>query len=175
MTSHVIDFYKDKSVFLTGGTGFLGICLIEKLLRSCTDLKNIYLLIRPKKGKQISERLEELTKNSVFDKLKEENKTELFKKLIAISGDVGEDNLGLSSEDRLKLIENVQIVVHSAATLDFEANLKNTVQTNLLGTRRIVQLCKEIRDLKALVHVSSAYVNSVLRDVHEKVILRRRT
>ncbi|KAK2580053.1 hypothetical protein KPH14_012337, partial [Odynerus spinipes] len=169
MTSHVIDFYKDKSVFLTGGTGFLGICLIEKLLRSCTGLKNIYLLIRPKKGKQISERLEELTKNSVFDRLREEGKTDLFKKLIAVSGDVSEDNLGLSNEDRSKLIENVQIVIHSAATLDFEANLRSTVQINLLGTGRIVRLCKEIRDLKALVHVSSAYVNSVLQDVHEKV------
>lgn len=169
MTSHVLDFYNGKSVFLTGGTGFLGVCLIEKLLRSCADLKNIYLLIRPKKGKQISERLEELTKNSVFDNLREENKTDLFKKLIVISGDVGEENLGISSEDRSKLIENVQIVVHSAATLDFEANLKSTVQINLLGTRRVVQLCKEIKDLKAFIHVSSAYVNSVLLEVDEKI------
>ncbi|KAL2715979.1 putative fatty acyl-CoA reductase CG8306 [Vespula squamosa] len=169
MTSQVNDFYNGKNIFLTGGTGFLGICLVEKLLRSCPDLKNIYLLIRPKKGKQINERLEELTQNSVFDRLKEENKIELFKKLIAIPGDVGEDNLGLSNEDRSKLIENVHIVVHSAATLDFEASLKNAVFINLLGTRRVIQLCQEIKNLKALVHVSSAYVNSVLQDVQEKI------
>lgn len=65
MASQVVDFYCGKSVFITGGTGFLGSCLIEKLLR-CTDIKNIYLLIRPKKGKKINERLEELTKNSVI-------------------------------------------------------------------------------------------------------------
>lgn len=65
MVSNVIDFYSDKTIFITGGTGFLGICLIEKLLRSIPDIKNIYLLLRPKKGKQIDERLEEFKKNSV--------------------------------------------------------------------------------------------------------------
>lgn len=64
--AHVTDFYNGKSVFITGGTGFVGICLIEKLLRCCHGIKNIYLLIRPKKGKEITERLEELTKNSVI-------------------------------------------------------------------------------------------------------------
>ena len=169
MTSSITNFYSGKTVFITGGTGFLGVCLIEKLLRSFPDLKNIYLLLRPKKGKQIEERLEEIRKNSVFNKFKEENKSHLFDKLIAVAGDVGEENLGLSSADRLTLVEDVQIVFHSAATLDFEADLKSTTRINLLGTRRVVELCQEIRDLKALVHVSSAYVNSVLQEADERV------
>lgn len=65
MGSKVAEFYNGKNIFITGATGFLGSCLIEKLLRS-TDINNIYVLIRPKKGKQINERLEELTKNSVI-------------------------------------------------------------------------------------------------------------
>lgn len=68
--------------------------------------------------------------------------------MIAISGDIGEDNLGLSSEDRTTLINNVQVVFHSAATLDFEADLKTTTNINLLGTRRIIELCREIKYLK---------------------------
>ncbi|XP_011861554.1 PREDICTED: putative fatty acyl-CoA reductase CG8306 [Vollenhovia emeryi] len=169
MASHVTDFYNGKSVFVTGGTGFVGVCLIEKLLRCCPDVENIYLLIRPKKEKQIAERLEELTKNSVFNRLREEKQTDLFKKLIAVAGDVGEENLGLSSYDRATLINNVEVVFHSAATLDFEADLRSTTNINLLGTRRIVQLCREIKNLKVLIHVSSAYVNSVLHDVDEIV------
>ncbi|KAL0122073.1 hypothetical protein PUN28_007089 [Cardiocondyla obscurior] len=169
MTSRVTEFYNGKSVFITGGTGFVGVCLIEKLLRCCPDIGNLYLLMRPKKGKQITERLEELTKNSVFNRLKEDKQTDLFKKLIAVAGDVGEENLGLSLEDRATLINKVEIVFHSAATLDFEADLRSTTNINLLGTRKIVQLCQEIKNLKALVHVSSAYVNSVLHDVDEIV------
>ena len=169
MVSNVTDFYNGKTIFLTGGSGFLGVSLIEKLLRSFSDLKNIYVLLRPKKGKQIEERLEELKKNSVFDRLKEENKTHLFEKLIAIGGDVGQENLGLSSADRLTLVGEVEIVFHSAATLDFEADLKTTTSINLLGTRRVVELCQEIRDLKAFVHISSAYVNSALSEADEHV------
>lgn len=169
MSSHVTNFYNGKSVFITGGTGFVGVCLIEKLLRCCPDIKSIYLLMRPKKGKQITERLEELTKNSVFNRMKEEKQTDSFKKLIPVAGDVSEENLGLSPQDRTTLINTVEVVFHSAATLDFEADLRTTTNINLLGTRRIVQLCRDIKELKALVHVSSAYVNSVLHDVDEIV------
>lgn len=101
--------------------------------------------------------------------MKEEKQTDLFKKLIAVAGDVGEENLGLSSQDRATLINTIEVVFHSAATLDFEADLKTTTNINLLGTRRLVQLCQEIKNFKALVHVSSAYVNSVLHDVDEIV------
>lgn len=66
MASNVTELYNGKTVFLTGGTGFVGVCLIEKLLRCMPDLKNIYVLLRPKKGKKIEERLEDIKKNSVY-------------------------------------------------------------------------------------------------------------
>ncbi|XP_014485791.1 PREDICTED: uncharacterized protein LOC106750169 [Dinoponera quadriceps] len=167
MASRVTDFYSAKSIFITGGTGFVGVCLIEKLLRCCPGIKNIYLLMRPKKGKNIAERLIELTQNSIFNMLREKEQADLFRKLIAVTGDVGEENLGLSPEDRETLINTVQVVFHAAATLDFEADLKTTTNINLLGTRRIIQLCREINDLKVLVHVSSAYVNIEQQNVNE--------
>lgn len=57
--SQVRSFYTGKNFFITGGTGFVGLCLIEKILRSIPDVGKIYLLMRPKKGKEISERLQE--------------------------------------------------------------------------------------------------------------------
>ena len=53
-------YFEGKSVFLTGGTGFIGKVLVEKLLRGCPGLKNIYFLIRPKKGLSCEERLEKM-------------------------------------------------------------------------------------------------------------------
>lgn len=38
MTSNVAEFYKNKNIFITGGTGFLGVALIDKLLRACPDV-----------------------------------------------------------------------------------------------------------------------------------------
>lgn len=52
-----------------------------------------------------------------------------------MTGDVGQENLGLSNHDRQKLIDNVNVVIHSAATLDFNETLRPTVNINLLGTR----------------------------------------
>lgn len=56
----VKDFYKDRSIFITGATGFMGKVLVEKLLRSCPGIKNIYVLMRPKKGQEVQQRLREL-------------------------------------------------------------------------------------------------------------------
>jgi fatty acyl-CoA reductase len=68
-SSPVQDFFRGKNIFITGATGFLGMALIEKLLRACPDVGTIYVLVRPKKGKEVSARLEELTKNPVSTKL----------------------------------------------------------------------------------------------------------
>lgn len=66
----VADFYKNSVVFITGGTGFIGKALVEKLLRSCDQVENIYLLLRPKRGLCVEQRLKELIKNPVSTNIK---------------------------------------------------------------------------------------------------------
>lgn len=58
--SPIQNFYNGQSIFVTGGTGFMGKILIEKLLRECPGISFIYMLIRPKKGKDMHQRIEEL-------------------------------------------------------------------------------------------------------------------
>ena len=53
-------FYDDKVIFLTGGSGFVGKVLIEKLLRSCPGVKKIYILLRKKKERSAEERMKGL-------------------------------------------------------------------------------------------------------------------
>jgi len=60
------NFYKNKNIFLTGGSGFVGIAYIEKVLRSLPNVENIYVLLRPRKGQSINERLETIKNNSVI-------------------------------------------------------------------------------------------------------------
>lgn len=59
-------FYHGTTVLITGGTGFIGKVLVEKLLRSFS-VKTIYLLIRSKNDLSVDHRLEEFFKESVRD------------------------------------------------------------------------------------------------------------
>jgi hypothetical protein len=63
--SDVPEFFKGRCVFITGGTGFMGKVLLEKLLRSCPDIATIYLLMRPKRGNDVRIRQEELIRCQV--------------------------------------------------------------------------------------------------------------
>lgn len=64
-TLSIANFYKNQSIFITGATGFMGKVLVEKLLRSCSDIDKAFLLLRPSPGKTVTDRLEELIKNEV--------------------------------------------------------------------------------------------------------------
>lgn len=58
--SEIQEFYNEKTVFVSGASGFLGKLLIEKLLRTCKGLKRIYILLREKKGKTPEDRFKEI-------------------------------------------------------------------------------------------------------------------
>lgn len=64
-TDSIKAFYDGGDVFITGGSGFIGKVLIEKLLRSCPGINAIYLLMRPKKNLTACQRIQQLTNNKV--------------------------------------------------------------------------------------------------------------
>lgn len=103
----------------------------------------------------------------IFEVLLRERSSDIFKKLIAVAGDVGQDNLGISPADRDVITSNVNVIIHSAATLDFHEPLRPQVNINLVGTQRVIQLGEQSRNLQSFVYVSSAYVNSYLVECEE--------
>jgi fatty acyl-CoA reductase len=67
LPNRVADTLSGRAILVTGGTGFMGKVLIEKILRTCSDVDTIYILIRAKKGKQPCHRVDELFASPVSD------------------------------------------------------------------------------------------------------------
>ena len=154
---------RGKRFFVTGATGFLGTALVERILR-CLPEAEITVLIRPGRRADAAARLaKEVIKNDCFDRLRSELgdgfAAEVERRVRAVPGDVGRDGLGLD-EDGREALRRADVVIHSAATVSFDAPLTQAVEINLLGPSRVAAAMSEVGSSGHLIAVSTAYVAS---------------
>ncbi|XP_044763999.1 fatty acyl-CoA reductase wat-like isoform X2 [Coccinella septempunctata] len=166
--SVIAEFFKGKSVFITGGTGFLGKLIIEKLTRSCKDIDKIYILIREKKNKDFIRRTEELLNGMVFSEVKKVQ-PDFQRKIIPLRGDISLPNLGLNEADQETIKNEVHVIFHVAATVKLDEKLCRSVKINIEATIDLVNLAKTCKNLMSLVYVSTAYSNSIREVIEEKI------
>lgn len=154
--SEVKKFYAGKNVLLTGATGFIGKVFLEKLLYECDQLNSVYLIIRPKNGVIFQKRCEEFYNHVIFNRLRNLNPT-FSKKIRIFEGDVDRVDLGLSAGDRQEICEHVTVVIHNAANVRFDLSLKSAINSNAVGTLRMLELARQIERLEVFIYVSTAY------------------
>ncbi len=77
----------------------------------------------------------------------------------AVAGDVSRDGLGLDEDGRAALAA-ADVVIHSAATVSFDAPLTQAVEINMLGPSRVAAAIAECGSNGHLIAVSTAYVAS---------------
>uniref|UniRef100_A0A0A9WZV0 Fatty acyl-CoA reductase n=1 Tax=Lygus hesperus TaxID=30085 RepID=A0A0A9WZV0_LYGHE len=154
----VKDYYKGKNVLVTGVTGLMGKALVEKLLRSCPEVGNIYCIVRTKRGQDPQERWTQTTNSMLFDQLKEKN-PESLSKVIVLPGESTAECFGLSEEHQKLLVENVNIVYHGAASINFAESIVSAVKLNMKNTFSLLELSRRMKKLELFVHVSTAYSN----------------
>ena len=113
--------------FVTGGTGFIGRFLIDRLVRRSG---NIYVLVR----KDSVKKLEALR----------ERWGEAGERVVPVVGDLAKPRLGLAAADMARLKGKVKHFFHLAAIYDLAADAESQQTANIEGTRNAVQLAEAI-------------------------------
>ncbi|MEC7873709.1 MAG: HAD-IB family phosphatase [Actinomycetota bacterium] len=150
-----------KRIAVTGSTGFLGTALVERLLRSVPDCE-LVLLVRPTRRNSAERRVErEVLRNDAFERLRSQwgdDFDEICQRRVAVvSGDVSSEGLDLSEADR-QIFVSCDVIIHSAATVSFDSPLDSSIEINLLGPNRVLDLLKEASATPHLIAVSTCYV-----------------
>lgn len=83
----------------------------------------------------------------VFEKLRLEY-PEFHTKVTLVNGDCEKENLGLSEEDRKMLINDVNIVLHLAATVRFDEKMRKAAYINIRAVKDLLMMAKEMQHLK---------------------------
>jgi UDP-N-acetylglucosamine 4,6-dehydratase (inverting) len=129
-----LNFFKDKVLLITGGTGSFGRALVQFFLNKKIPLKKIIIFSR--------DELKQFEMNKIYN----ENQYSNIRYFI---GDVRD-------KDRLKLALNgVDIVIHAAALKQVpiaEYNPFEFIKTNVLGAQNLIESClgSSVRNVIAL-------------------------
>lgn len=108
---------------VTDATEFVGKSLVSRLLQTC-PVDKIFVLIRGRRGKSFSDRYYQFTSTEIWNYLGPDKKA-FLSKIIPLEGDVSEPvSLGIKHSDLAQLIECVNIVFHSAVSIQFNEPLK---------------------------------------------------
>ena len=161
----IVESLSGKRVAITGATGFLGTALTERLLRCVPDCE-LVLVVRPGRRGAAARVQRDVLRNDAFDRLREqcsqsgagETYEEMTgRRVSAVAGDVSVDGLELDDSGRA-LLAGCDIVIHSAATVNFDSALDDAVEVNLLGPARVAAVLDESGSQAHMIAVSTCYV-----------------
>ncbi|KAL4014799.1 hypothetical protein IC575_027017 [Cucumis melo] len=160
-----IGFLENKTILITGSTGFLAKILLEKILRIQPNVKKLYLLLRATDETTAMQRFcNEVMRKDLFKVLKEKWGANLdsfiSEKVSVVASDISVSDMGLKGSTLVEEIKhNVQIIINLAATTNFNERYDVALGTNTLGAKHVVNFAKQCPNFKLLVHVSTAYIS----------------
>ncbi len=165
---------KGKDVLITGCTGFLGKVLLEKIIRSVPDIASVNVLVRgSSKYKSGRERfVNEVLTSSIFNHLKSEDpasfNTFCETKLNIITGELTEPQFGIAPKEFNDLANKIDLIVNSAASVNFREALDKALKINTLCLNNVVEFSKKGGDIP-VVQVSTCYVHGLNKgDIYEE-------
>ncbi|KAH7572763.1 hypothetical protein JRO89_XS03G0009000 [Xanthoceras sorbifolium] len=167
----IVEFLLGKIYFITGGTGFLGKAIIEKLLRASPEVGKIYVLIKAANNEAAFKRLKtEIIDSDLFDclRLKHGKYYENFmlRKLVYVCGNICESNLGMdpnsmdinsaantSFDERSVSLLVLEPVPHRSINITVQFDVAVTINTK--GPARLLNFAKKCKKLCIFIHIST--------------------
>jgi fatty acyl-CoA reductase len=146
----------DSHVFLTGGTGFVGQAVLERLVSSYPET-TVSVLIRTKGSTSGEDRLRTLLRKPVFRAWRKK---------------VGDDEVERVVRERLRVVEgslgalpplpsDIDVVIHGASTVSFDPPIDQAFDTNVGGAIGLYEALTASGSDPHVVHVSTAYVGGI--------------
>ncbi|EKV05130.1 NAD(P)-binding domain [Penicillium digitatum] len=155
------NYYNDKTIFITGGTGFLGTAIVYRLLTQ-TSVRQIYMLCRGGIGKLQSKWTAPLS-SAIVEKLFSTNR------IIVMDGDILSPNLGISPDELSTLRREVNVIIHSASSINLARALSGLSEVITGASERMADIALTCPSLDRFVYVSTAYSNAYLFATSEGV------
>lgn len=141
------------AVLLTGATGFVGTELLARYVQ--LTQRTVYVLIRADSQEHADERLR-ATLRDTFG-----SDHAFGRRVRALAGDLELAGLGLDPDTAIAVAGEVCEIVHGAASVSFDLELRASRAINVHGTRRMLdfaELCALEGGLHRFTYVSTAYV-----------------
>ncbi|XP_046415818.1 putative fatty acyl-CoA reductase CG5065 [Neodiprion fabricii] len=137
----VREWFAGQEVLLTGVTSDIGNAVLEKLLRSCPDIKTISVILRSKNLRSSEDRIKDLLSSRGFERVKQECPGAISRVRI-FEGNLVYENLGLD-DDQVARLRGLNVVIHAGGPheelLDFCCNLpalkSAAIATSIFGNR----------------------------------------
>ncbi|KAJ5628804.1 hypothetical protein N7490_011032 [Penicillium lividum] len=148
------DFYNDKVIFLTGGTGFVGTAILYRLFTQASP-RRVFSLSRG--GYQKADK--------IWREILSESVSQYFihnPRITIVSGDLKNPNWGLSDMDWNYLKESVNIVIHAASSINLGASLEKMDGLVMSPTMFLADMSLQMQNFQNFVFVSTAYSNAHL-------------
>jgi len=144
---------KKRVIFLTGATGLIGSYLLKHLLN---ENSKVYALAQDRNNKNADERVKNLL--NFWDP---EISQISLNNLVVLKGDITKKDLGLNKKIKTLLQKEINEIFHNAAITEINRPLKEVRETNVNGTKMILELadeCTRKGKLKKVNHLSTAYI-----------------
>jgi HAD superfamily hydrolase (TIGR01490 family) len=153
-------------VLLTGGTGFVGQAILERLLADHPDT-TVSLLIRTKGSTSGLDRLRHLLRKPVFKAWRERVGAEAVETALTTRLRVLEGGLHSVPE----LPHDLDVVIHSASSVSFDPPIDQAFETNVGGAVGLYEALLATGTDPHVVHVSTAYVGGLRKGIFPEASL----